>query len=114
MTRVLDEANDGPEYLYISFDIDVMDPAYTAGTGTPVAGGLTPREVFPLIRGLCAENNVVGFDLVELNPLLDVGYTTVLNSKRVVDECLTGIALRKKGLGGREYLSPLTRSDGRG
>ncbi len=113
MTRVLNEANDGPEHLYISFDIDVMDPAYTAGTGTPVAGGLTPREVFPLIRGLCAENNVVGFDLVELNPLLDVGYTTVLNSKQVVDECLTGIAMRKKGLGGRDYLSPLTRRDGR-
>jgi formimidoylglutamase len=113
MTRVLDEANDGPEYLYISFDIDVMDPAYTAGTGTPSAGGLTPREVFPLVRGLCAENNVVGFDLVELNPLLDPGYTTVLNSKQVVDECLTGIAMRKKGLGGRDYLSPLTRSDGR-
>lgn len=113
MERVLDEANDGPEHLYISFDIDVMDPAYTAGTGTPVAGGLTPREVFPLVRGLCAENNVVGFDLVELNPLLDPGYTTVLNSKQVVDECLTGIAMRKKGLGGRDYLSPLTRSDGR-
>ena len=35
MQRVLDEANDGPEYLHISFDIDVMDPAYTSGTGTP-------------------------------------------------------------------------------
>jgi formimidoylglutamase len=113
MDLVLDEANDGPEYLHISFDIDVMDPAYTAGTGTPVAGGLTPREVFPLIRGLCAENNVVGFDLVELAPLLDAGYTSVLNSKKVVDECLTGIALKKKGLSGRGYLNPLTRRDGR-
>ena len=56
---------------------------------------------------------MVGFDLVELNPLLDPGYTTVLNSKQVVDECLTGIALRKKGLSGRGYLSPLTRSDAR-
>tara|TARA_B100000809_G_scaffold265870_1_gene326158 strand:+ start:3691 stop:4923 length:1233 start_codon:yes stop_codon:yes gene_type:complete len=113
MDLVLDEANDGPEYLHISFDIDVMDPAYTAGTGTPVAGGLTPREVFPLIRGLCAENNVVGFDLVELAPLLDAGYTSVLNSKKVVDECLTGVALKKKGLSGRDYLNPLTRRDGR-
>ena len=113
MERVLDEANDGPEYLHISFDIDVMDPAYTEGTGTPVPGGLTPREVFPLIRGLCAENNVVGFDLVELNPLLDPGYTTVLNSKQVVDECLTGIAMKKLGLSGRGYLSPLTATDGR-
>ena len=113
MQRVLDEANDGPEYLHISFDIDVMDPAYTSGTGTPVPGGLTPREVFPIVRGLCSENNVVGFDLVELNPLVDPGYTTALNAKQVVDECLTGIALRKLGLGSRDYLSPLTRRDTR-
>ena len=113
MQRVLDEANDGPEYLHISFDIDVMDPAYTSGTGTPVPGGLTPREVFPILRGLCSENNLVGFDLVELNPLVDPGYTTTLNAKQVVDECLTGVALRKLGLGGRDYLSPLTRRDAR-
>ena len=113
MQRVLDEANDGPEYLHISFDIDVMDPAYTSGTGTPVPGGLTPREVFPIVRGLCSENNVVGFDLVELNPLVDPGYTTALNAKQVVDECLTGVALRKLGLGSRDYLSPLTRGDAR-
>ncbi len=113
MQRVLDEANDGPEYLHVSFDIDVMDPAYTSGTGTPVPGGLTPREVFPILRGLCSENNLVGFDLVELNPLVDPGYTTALNAKQVVDECLTGVALRKLGLGNRDYLSPLTRRDGR-
>ncbi|WP_419162387.1 arginase family protein [Candidatus Palauibacter sp.] len=57
--------------------------------------------------------NVVGFDLVELNPLVDPGYTTVLNAKQVVDECMTGIALRKLGLGNRDYLSPLTHGDGR-
>ncbi len=113
MQRVLDEANDGPEYLHISFDIDVMDPAYTSGTGTPVPGGLTPREVFPILRGLCSENNLVGFDLVELNPLVDPGYTTTLNAKQVVDECLTGVAMRKLGLGSRDYLSPLTRRDAR-
>lgn len=113
MQEVLDQANEGPEYLHISFDVDVMDPAYTSGTGTPVPGGLTPREVFYMVRGLCSENNVVGFDLVELNPLVDPGYTTVLNAKQIVDECMTGIALRKLGLGNRDYLSPLTRSDGR-
>jgi guanidinobutyrase len=114
MERVLNEANDGTNRrLYISFDIAVMDPAYTSGTGTPVPGGLTPREVFPLVRGLCSENNMAGFDLVELNPLLDPGYTTVLNSKQIVNECLTGIALRKKGLTTRRYLSPLTAQDAR-
>ena len=111
MDTVLNEANDGPEYLYISFDIDVLDPSFTPGTGTPEPGGLTTREVFPLIRTLCSENNLIGFDLVELNPLVDPGYTTVLNSGRVIQECLTGIAMRKKGLTDRGYYNPLTVED---
>jgi agmatinase len=113
MERVIAEANDGPEYLYISFDIDVLDPAYTPGTGTPESGGLTPREVFPLLRSLCTENNIVGFDLVELNPLADPGYTTILNANRIVQECLTGIAMRKKGITDGKYLNPLTSNDKR-
>ena len=113
MERVIAEANDGPEYLYISFDIDVLDPAYAPGTGTPENGGLTPREVFPLVRSLCTENNIVGFDLVEFNPLADPGYTTLLNANRLVQECLTGIAMRKKGITDGRYLSPLTSGDAR-
>jgi agmatinase len=111
MDRILNEAFDGPEYLYISFDIDVLDPAYTPGTGTPEPNGLTPREVFPLIRTLCSENKLIGFDLVELNPLVDPGYTTVMNSGTVVQECLTGIAMRKAGVTERDYYNPLTVED---
>ena len=113
MEDIIREAKEGPEYLYISFDIDVMDPAYTVGTGTPEPGGLTARETFPLIRRLCAESNVVGFDLVELLPYRDPTYRTVLYSNRVVRECLTGLALRKKGITEENYLSPLTVDDGR-
>jgi len=112
MNRVLKEARDGPEFIYISFDIDVLDPAYTPGTGTPEPGGLTTREVFPIVRSLCAENNVVGFELVELNPLMDPGYTTAQNADRIIRECLTGIAMRKKGLTKPRYLSPLTVDHG--
>ncbi len=111
MERILNEALDGPEYLYISFDIDVIDPAYTPGTGTPVSAGLTPREVFPLVRTLCSENRMVGFDVVELNPLLDPGYTTIMNTGYLVQECLTGIAMRKKGITERGYYNPLTVED---
>tara|TARA_B100000470_G_scaffold187497_1_gene153246 strand:+ start:336 stop:1550 length:1215 start_codon:yes stop_codon:yes gene_type:complete len=111
MQRILAEANDGPEYLYVSFDIDVLDPAYASGTGTPEPGGLTTREVFPLVRALCTENNLVGFELVELNPLVDPGYTTVMNANRLVQECLTGIAMRKVGITDGAYLNPLTVED---
>jgi agmatinase len=113
MERVLAEANDNAEYLYVSLDIDVLDPAYAPGTGTPEPGGLTPRELFPLVRRLCAENNLVGFDLVEVNPLVDPGYTTGLNANRAIQECLTGIAMRKKGITEKGYLSPLTSGHGR-
>ena len=114
LERVIKEANDGPEFLYISFDIDVLDPAYAPGTGTPETGGLTPREVFPLLRRLCTEKNLVGFDLVELNPLADPSiYKTTLHANRIVQECLTGIAMRKSGITDGKYLNPLTSDDNR-
>ena len=101
----------GPSFA--SFDIDAIDPAYMSGTGTPEPGGLTTREAFPLVRRLCAETNVIGFDLVELLPYRDPGYTTVMNSNRLLRECLVGLAMRKKGLTEEWYLSPLTVDDGR-
>ena len=74
----------------------------------PEPGGLTPREAFPLVRRLCAETSVAGFELVELIPLVDPGYTTAQNSTHVIRDCLNGIAMRKRGLTDEHYLSPLT------
>ena len=113
MENIIKEANDGSKYIFISFDIDVMDPAYTPVTGTPEPNGLTPRETFPLIRRLCTESNVVGFELTELLPYRVPGYETVLNSERIVRECLVGMAMRKKGITEKHYLAPLTDDDNR-
>ena len=112
MEDVIKEAKDGPKYLFISFDIDVIDPAFVPGTGTPEPGGLTPREAFPIVRRLCAESNVVGFELVELNPLVDPTYVSAMNANRIVRECLTGMAMRKMGLTDKHYLSPLATGHG--
>lgn len=112
MEDVIKEAKDGPKYLFISFDIDALDPAFVPGTGTPEPGGLTPREAFPIVRRLCAESNVVGFELVELAPMLDPTYVSALNANRLIKECMTGIAMRKKGLTKPHYLSPLTVEHG--
>ena len=112
MSDVLEEARDGAKYLYISFDIDVIEPGMAPGTGAPEPGGLTTREVLPLIRRLCAENEMVGFELVEFNPFVDPTYVTALTANRIVRECLTGIALRKKGITEKDYRSPLTKDDG--
>ena len=106
--QAINEALDGPEYLYVSFDIDVLDPAYAPGTGTPEPGGFTTREVFPVIRRLCHEARVVGFEVVEVAPAHDPTYVTALNANRVIMEAITGLAMRKRGLPGPHYLDATT------
>ncbi|MGQ9425432.1 agmatinase family protein [Gilvimarinus sp. F26214L] len=105
--RVVAEASEEGRKLFISFDIDVIDPAFARATGTPVAGGLDMRESIAIVRRLCAEANVVGFDLVELHPALDPTYMTTMNSAHIVKACLVGLAMREKGLTDPHYLSPV-------
>jgi len=108
LDRVVAEASEEGRKLHISFDIDVIDPAFTPATGTPVPGGLDMREAISIVRRLCAEANVVGFDLVELHPALDPTYKTTLNSAHIIKACLTGIAMNREGLTTPHYLSPLS------
>jgi agmatinase len=107
LEKAIAEALDGPMHIYLSLDIDVLDPAYAPGTGTPEPGGLTPRELLPAIRRLCHETPVVGFEVVEVAPHLDPGYTTALYARRAILEALTGLAQRKLGLKGPNYLDPV-------
>ncbi len=111
MQRAIEEALDGPEYLYLSVDIDALDPAYAPGTGTPEPGGLTTRELFPMIRRIAHEIGIVGMEVVEVAPAHDPGYTTALNAHRIVLEALTGLAMRKKGIKGRHYLHPIAAGE---
>jgi agmatinase len=106
--RVVAEASEEGRKIHISFDIDVLDPAFAVATGTPVPGGLTMREAITIVRRLCAETNVVGFDLVELHPGLDPTYKTTLNSAHIIQACLVGLAMNRKGLTAVHYLSPLS------
>ena len=108
LDRVVEEASEDGRKLHISFDIDVLDPAFTPATGTPVPGGINMREAITIVRRLCAESNVVSFDLVELHPALDPTYKTTLNSAHIVKACLTGLAMNKEGMTEKHYLSPLS------
>lgn len=112
MERALKEARESGKKLYVSFDVDVLDPAFIPGTGTPVAGGLTMREAIPIVRRLCAENELVGFEIVELAPVLDPTYRSALNANTIMHACLTGVAMRKKGIKQLNYLSDLTTEHG--
>lgn len=81
--------------VYITVDIDALDPAYAPGTGTPQLGGLTARELLDLLEGLF-ELPVIGFDVVEVAPGLDPSWTSVFAARKIVMECW-GHALRKRG-----------------
>ncbi|XP_015341156.1 agmatinase, mitochondrial isoform X1 [Marmota marmota marmota] len=77
----------GGKPLYISFDIDALDPAYAPGTGTPEIAGLTPSQALEAIRG-CQGLNVVGCDLVEVSPLYDLSGNTALLAANLLFEML--------------------------
>jgi agmatinase len=74
----------------------------------PESGGLTAHEAFPIVWHLCPECNVIGFELVEVAPSWDPGYITALNGLRIIQQAITGMAMRKQGLTEPHYLDPRT------
>ena len=77
----------GDRPVYVTFDIDCLDPSYAPGTGTPVCGGLTSHQAMSLLRGLKGIN-VIGMDVVEVAPAYDVGEITALAATHVAMEML--------------------------
>jgi agmatinase len=82
--------------VYLSVDIDVLDPAYAPATGTPEIGGFTTRELAAVLRQL-AGLNVVGADLVEVSPAYDQAEITSIAAANMVYEILGLLALLKRG-----------------
>ena len=80
--------------VFVTFDIDVVDPAFAPGTGTPEVGGLSSAEAIAMVRGLRGLN-FVGFDLVEVLPDYDVAQITALLAANIIYEFITLIALSK-------------------
>ncbi|GLY47199.1 agmatinase family protein [Lentzea sp. NBRC 102530] len=93
--------------VYLSLDIDVLDPSHAPGTGTPEPAGLSTRELFPALRRLAHETNVIGMDVVEVAPNIDPGYSTALNARRAVFEVITGLAMRKMQISSTNYVNPI-------
>lgn len=89
--RILTRIGDKP--LYVSIDIDVLDPAHAPGTGTPEAGGLTSRELLRILRAL-RDRDIVGADVVEVSPAYDHAQTTGIAASHVVYELVTLLAAR--------------------
>jgi agmatinase len=87
----------GPGPVFLTVDIDVLDPAFAPGTGTPEPGGMTTAELLWAVREVALRLEVVGADLVEVIPT-DVGGAdiTALAADRIVREILGGIALSRR------------------
>jgi agmatinase len=89
----------GAKAVYLSFDIDCIDPGFAPGTGTPEPGGFTPREVFRMLDIIVREG-LVGMEVVEVAPAYDVGEITSLMGTRVIYRVL-GTLVEEGKLGTR-------------
>ena len=101
LNTVLDESfarlTDECDGVFLSVDIDVVDPGMAPGTGTPEPGGMTSRELLESVRRICLELPVVGIDVVEVAPPFDSADITAILANRVVLEALSAIAKRRSG-----------------
>lgn len=85
--------------VHVSFDIDVLDPAFAPGTEIPSAGGLSTRQALELLRTAIADANLVGFDMVEVSPPVDHGDITTLAALKLIFEVWGMVkAAREAGL----------------
>lgn len=73
--------------VYITVDIDSLDPAFAPGTGTPQFGGLYSRQLLDLLESLFEGLNVIGFDVVEVAPSLDESLTSMFAARKIITEC---------------------------
>jgi len=94
--RAIDEALDGADAVYLSIDIDVLDPAYAPGTGTAEPGGMSTRELLRAIRRIVGAVDLAGMDVVEVSPPFDHADLTSMAANRVVMEALSALAVKKK------------------
>jgi agmatinase len=95
MEDAVAEALEDTDGIYLSLDIDVLDPGFAPGTGTPEPGGLNPADLLRAVRKLALFTPLVAMDVVEVSPPYDLADTTVNNAHRAVLEVLAGLAVRR-------------------
>ncbi len=114
VTRGLDEclteafaiALDDCDAVFLSVDVDVVDPGLAPGTGTPEPGGLSSRQLLDAVRRIAMELPVAGVDVVEVAPPYDHAEVTAFLANRVVLEALSGIAWRRRSQAGQNPRDP--------
>ena len=100
VAQAIEEALDGPDLIYLSVDIDVIDPGMAPGTGTPEPGGMLTREVLRAVRQVVGAVELAGMDIVEVSPPYDQAETTAMAANRIALEAISALAVRRLA-GGR-------------
>lgn len=95
LTASLDALMKKVSRVYLTVDLDAMDPAFTPGVGTPEPGGFSTREMFGIIREICDRFSLVGADVVELVPAHDVAEISANAALRIALEILAGVSSRQ-------------------
>jgi len=90
------EALDGPDLIYLSVDVDVIDPGMAPGTGTPEPGGLLTRELLRAVRRIAATVPLAAMDIVEVSPPYDYADVTAAAAHRCALEAISSLAARKR------------------
>lgn len=96
LTDAIAEAMDGVDHLYVSIDIDSLDPAYAPGTGTPEPGGIASVDMVRAMRRLAMETPLVAFDVMEVAPAYDHADCTVNVAHRLIMEICAGLAWKRR------------------
>ena len=90
------EALDGADSIYLSIDVDVVDPGLAPGTGTPEPGGLMTRELLRAIRRIVAAVDLAGMDIVEVSPPYDHAEQTAMIGNRAALEAISALAVKQR------------------
>lgn len=106
LTEAFAIATDQCDAVFLSVDVDVVDPGSAPATGTPEPGGLSARELLDAVRRIAMELPLAGMDIVELSPPFDHAEVTAYLSNRIALEALSGIAWRRARSAGRKVRQP--------
>ncbi len=111
LKQVLREVDKGPAAFFVSIDVSVIDPAEMVSAGRIVSNGLRLQDVTQAIRHVCAAKDIVGFEITDMAPMLDLSRLSVINANALLNACLVGMAVRKAGLD-PDYIHPLALNHG--